>query len=80
MYMVVFTTAQGRPGYHQSEELEEAVRFIEHLRNSESVDDAKLYRMSEVPLEVKAYYKVEIAGGNHVTAREAIPSSAGPAS
>jgi hypothetical protein len=61
MYMVVFTSAEGRSGYHHADELEEAVRFVERMRNGEGVTDAKLYRMTEIPLEVKAYYKVEIA-------------------
>lgn len=63
MYMVVFPAAQGKNGYHLAEELEEAIKFVEHLRNSEGVGEARLFRMTEIPLEVKAYYKVEIAGG-----------------
>ncbi|MGH2705403.1 MAG: hypothetical protein ACRDJ4_09990 [Actinomycetota bacterium] len=64
MYMVVFTSAEGRSGYHHADELEEAVRFVERMRNGEGVTDAKLYRMTEIPLEVKAYYKVEIASAS----------------
>lgn len=63
MHMVVFTTAEGRPGYYQSESLEDAVKFVERVTNSEGVSDARLYRMSEIPLEVKAVYRVEVAGG-----------------
>ncbi len=62
MHVVTFTNAEGKAGTHQTESLEEAIKFIEHIRNSESVNDAKLYNMVEIPIEVKAYYKVEIGG------------------
>lgn len=60
MHMVMFTSAEGKPATHTAESLEEAVKFVEHIRNSEGVSDARLFRMTEIPLEVKAYYKVEI--------------------
>lgn len=62
MHIVTFSSAEGKPGFHQTDSLEEAVKFVEHLTNSESVSDAKVYRMTEVPLEVKAVYRVEVAG------------------
>lgn len=71
MHIVVFTSPEGRPGYHQTESLEEAVKFIEHVCNSEGVSDAKVYRMSEVPIEVKAVYRVEVAGATSVLEEEA---------
>lgn len=62
MYMVSFTSDEGKPGYHWEESLEDTVRFVERLRNNEGVTDTKVYQMTEVPLEVKAYFKVEVAG------------------
>jgi hypothetical protein len=62
MHIVVFASAEGKPSYHQTESLEEAVKFVEHLTNSEGVSNAKVYRMTEVALEVKAVYRVEVAG------------------
>jgi len=61
-HMVIFRTAEGKPGYHQSENLDEAVRFVEHLRNSENVPEARIFRMQEVPIEFKTYVRVEVAG------------------
>ena len=61
MHMVMFTSAEGKQATHQTESLEDAVKFIEHIRNNESVSDARLYRMTEIPMEVKAYYKVELS-------------------
>ncbi|MGH9148729.1 MAG: hypothetical protein ACRD0F_00085 [Acidimicrobiales bacterium] len=59
--MVIFRSAEGRPSYHPADALEDAVRFVEHLRNSEQVGDARIFRLEEVAIEFKTYYKVEIA-------------------
>ena len=59
-FLVNFRSAEGKPGYHPTESLEEAIRFVEHLRNQEHVVDARVWRLHEVPLEVKTYYKVEV--------------------
>lgn len=60
-HMVIFRSTEGKPGYHQAETLDDAVRFVERLRNQEGVTDTRVFRMQEVALEVKTYYKVEIA-------------------
>lgn len=61
-HMVIFRSSEGKPGYHQAEALDEAVRFVEHLRNQEQVSDARIFSMQEVPIEFKTYYKVEVGG------------------
>ena len=60
-HLVVFKTAEGKSGYHQVETVDEAVRFVEHLRNHEGVEDARVYQLTEVALEVKPYFKVKVA-------------------
>jgi len=60
-HMVIFRTAEGKPGYHQAESLDESVRFVEHLRNQEQVPEARIFRMQEVPIEFKTYVRVELA-------------------
>lgn len=62
-FMVNFRSVEGKPGYHPTDSLEEAVRFVEHLRNQEQVTDARVWRLQEVPLEVKTYYKVVVPSG-----------------
>lgn len=69
-HMVVFRSAEGKPGYHQVDTLDDAVRFVERLRNQEGVDDARVFRMDEVPLEFRTYVKVEVAAGS---ASEPVP-------
>jgi hypothetical protein len=58
--MVIFRASDGKPGYHQTEGLEESVRFVERLRNSENVDQARIFHMDEVAFNFKPYYKVEL--------------------
>ncbi len=60
-HMVMFRSAEGRPGYHQTESLDEAIGFVEHLRNQEQVPEARIFRMEEIPIAVKTYYKVEVS-------------------
>jgi hypothetical protein len=60
--MVVFRSTEGKPGYHQAEALDDAVRFVERLRNQENITEARIFRMEEVPIEFKTYYRVEVAG------------------
>ena len=67
-HMVVFRTSEGKAGYHLAETLDDAVRFVEHLRNNEQVAESKVYRMHEVPIEFKVMYKVEVAGAPSSTA------------
>ena len=59
-YMVIFRRPDGKPGYHQADGVDDAVRFVEMLRNQEKVTDAHIFRMEEVPIEIRAYYKVEV--------------------
>lgn len=76
-FMVNFRSAEGKPGYHPTDSLEEAVRFVEHLRNQEQVTDARVWRLHEVPLEVKTYYKVVVPSGAPVAAASPEPAPAG---
>lgn len=72
-FLVSFRSAEGKPGYHPTESLEEAVRFVEHLRNQEHVVDARVWRLHEVPLEVKTYYKVEVVAADAPAPKPAAP-------
>ena len=61
--MVIYRTADGQPGYHQADELDEAVRFVERLRNGDGVDGARIFKMEEVNFDFRPYFKVEIGPG-----------------
>lgn len=73
-FMVNFRSAEGKQGYHPTDSLEEAIRFVEHLRNQEHVADARVWRLQEIPLEVKTYYKVEVVAPS----AEPVPPAARP--
>ncbi|MBW3614067.1 MAG: hypothetical protein KY439_02005 [Actinobacteria bacterium] len=72
-HIVIYRSNDGQAVYHQTEGLEEAARHVEWLRNSGQGKDARIFRMQEVPIEVKTYYRVEVA----VT--EEAPAAAAPA-
>lgn len=60
--MVTFQTPDGTPGFHQSETLDEAITFVERLRNEQGVHNSRIFRMEELKFDFKPYYKVEISG------------------
>ena len=60
-HMVIFRSAEGKAGYHQADGLEDATRFVERLRNSENVEQARIFRMEEVGFEYRSYFRVEVA-------------------
>lgn len=67
-HMVIYRSSEGKPGYHQADALDEAVRFVEQLRNAEGVEGARIFSMHEVSIEIKTYYRVEVSGGVEVPA------------
>lgn len=77
-HMVMFRSAEGKPGYHQTASLDEAIGFVEHLRNEEQVPEARIFRMEEIPIAVKTYYKVEVS--TVPSGKAPVPSSSPPAS
>ena len=61
-YMVLYTGIDGRGAFDRCEELPEAVAEVERLRNEQSIEDAKIFRLEEVRFEIKQYFRVEIPG------------------
>ena len=74
-HMVIYRSSDGQPGYHQTEALEDAVRHVEHLRNSGEANDVRIFAMQEVPIEIKAYYRVEVHAGDSASAPTAAPAA-----
>jgi len=62
-HMVVYSSLDGTPSYHRADDLDAAVRYVEHLRNVEEVTASSIFEMQEVPIEFKTYYRVEVATG-----------------
>ena len=59
-HVVFFPTPDGGAAFRRFAVLDEAVRFVEHLRNVEGVSEVSLHALTEVPLAFRAYYKVEV--------------------
>lgn len=67
-HVVFFPAHDGSPAFRRLVSLEDAVRFVEHLRNTEGVDRVSVHALTEVPLAFKAYYKVEMTAAEALTA------------
>jgi hypothetical protein len=71
-HMVIFQAPGGSPGYNQFETLDEAVAFVESLRNEQNVTNARMFALEEIKFELKPYFKVELQALN---AGEASPET-----
>ncbi|RIK06339.1 MAG: hypothetical protein DCC48_07910 [Acidobacteria bacterium] len=74
--MVIFQTVEGSPGYHQSEALDDAVQFVERLRNEQGIESARIFSMEEVEFDFKPYFRVELGASQ---ASQAQPPENAPA-
>lgn len=63
-HMVIYRGSDGKPGYHQVDDIHDAVSFVEEMRNQDGVDHARIFRLEEVTFEFKPYYRVEIGNSN----------------
>ena len=59
-HLVRFTTTEGRDAQHVAPSLDDALRFVERLRNNEETTVVRLYRLQEVPVAFKTYYRAEV--------------------
>src|SRR3954451_18115806 len=59
-HVVFHPGPDGSPAFRRFGSLEDAVRFVEHLRNIEGVSEVSVHALAPVPLSFRAYYKVEV--------------------
>ena len=59
-HVVFFPAPDGTPAFRRVPDFEDAVRFVEHLRNVENVTTASVHTLTEVPLAFRAWYRVEM--------------------
>jgi hypothetical protein len=62
--MVIFQNPDGDPGYNQFESVEDAVSFVEKIRNEQGIDSIRIFELNEVKFELKPYFKVELQALN----------------
>jgi len=78
-HVVFFPAHDGSPAFRRVASLDDAVRFVEHLRNTEGVDEVSVHALHEVPLAFKAYYRVEMPGVTEAPALAPVAEEDGPA-
>jgi hypothetical protein len=59
-HVVFYPSFDGTPAFRRVASLEDAARFVEHLRNVEDVTDFSVHALTQVPLSVKPWYRVEV--------------------
>jgi hypothetical protein len=59
-HVVFYPSPDGVSGFRRFATLDEAVGFVEHLRNVEGVEDVAVHTLTPVPVAFRAYYKVEV--------------------
>ena len=67
-HVVFHPGPDGSPAFRRFGSLEDAVRFVEHLRNAEGVSEVSVHALAPVPLAFRAYYKVEVPADAPVAA------------
>lgn len=60
-HMVIYRGADGKPGYHQTDDIHDAIGFVEQMRNEEGVEHARIFRLEEVVFEYRPYFRVELS-------------------
>jgi hypothetical protein len=73
-HVVFFPAHDGSPAFRRVASLEEAVRLVEHLRNVEGVEQVSVHALTEVPLEFRPWYRVEMPGAGVAEAPAAVPA------
>ena len=76
-HLVRFTTTEGRDAQHVAASLDDALRFVERLRNNGEASVVRVFRLNEVPIAFKTYYRAELRAADAVD--EHSPAAAAPA-
>lgn len=63
-HVVFFPGPDAAAAFRRFSSLDEAVRFVEHLRNVEGVSEVSVQMLTPVPVAFRAYYKVEVPPGD----------------
>ena len=75
-HIVFFPGPDGAPSFRRLPSLDDAVRFVEHLRNVENVSEVSVHTLAPVPLSFRPYYRVEVPAGEAVAEPEPMPAPA----
>ena len=70
-HVVFFPASDGTPAFRRLPSLDEAVSFVEHLRNDRDVREVSVHSLTEVPLNFRTVYRVEVGSDVPAQAEEA---------
>lgn len=59
-HVVFYPAATGVPAFRRVGSLDEAVNFVEHLRNVEGISDFSVHELAPVQLSFRAYYHAHV--------------------
>ncbi len=59
-HIVKYTSPDGKADYHHTDDIHDAVSFVEQLRNDQGVDGAQIFRLEEVNFDYRPYYRVQL--------------------
>lgn len=59
-HIVKYTSPDGKADYHHTDDIHDAVSFVEQLRNDQGVDGAQIFRLEEVSFDYRPYYRVQL--------------------
>ena len=62
-HMVIYRNADGKPGYQHVDDLAAAVAFVEKVRNTDGVENCRIYKMEPVHFRFEPYYQVKLDTG-----------------
>lgn len=60
-HIVVYQTDDGSSGFEQCKSLDDAIVVAERMRNVDGVEAPRIFRMEEVQIDFRPYYRVEVA-------------------
>jgi hypothetical protein len=77
-HLIRYRNAKGSDAAHEVEELADAIAYVERLRNEDSIEGARIYRVEEVEVafEFKPYFRVEIGSSAPATRVSLVPPPA----
>jgi hypothetical protein len=73
-HVVFFPAPDGSPAFRRLATIDDAARFVEHLRNVENVSEASVHTLTEVPVSFKAWYRVELPQTDAAVAEDSTES------
>lgn len=79
-HMVIYRGPDSKVGYHQTDDIHDAVSFVEQLRNEDGVEHARIFRLEEVNFEYRPYFRVELKAGGPALASAPTSAAVGAAS